>query len=365
MHPLVLFRRTLLLALLLVGVGTRPLEARTRLENICTVAGQEEQKIVGLGLVVGLKGTGDSKNLPTIRAVAAALRLMYNPVTGADELKDLNNVALVMIEATIPSHGIRRGQKLDCFVSAVGGAKSLRGGRLVSTPLSSQLIDDERVMGLASGAVSIEDTQTPTAGKITNGVSVTQDVVNLFIENHGFKLLLDSSHSSFQAANEVASGINQESKFEASGRQVARAIGPGVVEVFIPEQYRANPVQFVAQVLNVGVENPHTQARVVVNSKTEVVIVTGDVEISPVVISQKNLTVTIGAGDPAAAAPAGEPVPGVGFVPIQDQSGRQSPQRLQQLVEALNELKVPTRDIIDIIKELHRTGKLHAVLITE
>lgn len=351
----------LLAALWLAVVANGPAHARTRLENICTVAGQEEQKIVGLGLVVGLKGTGDSKNLPTIRAVAAALRLMYNPVTGPDELKDLNNVALVMIEATVPSHGIRRGQKLDCYVSAVGGAKSLRGGRLVSTPLSSQLIDDERVMGLASGAVAIEDAQTPTAGKITGGVSVTQDVVNLFIENQGFKLLLDSSHSSFQAASEVARAVNTDVSFEASGRQLARAIGPGVVEVLIPEQYRSNPVQFVAQVLDVGVENPHTQARVVVNAKTEVVIVTGEVEISPVVISQKNLTVTIGGGEPV----PGDPTPGVGFVPVMDQSGRQSPQKLQQLVEALNELKVPTRDIIEIIKELHRTGKLHAVLITE
>ena len=154
---------------LLAGAGT--VQARTRLENICTVAGQNEHRLIGLGLVIGLKGTGDSKNLPTIRAMAAALRLMFNPVENATELKDLNNVALVMIEATIPAQGTRKGQKLDCHVSAIGGAKSLRGGRLMNSPLSSQLIDDERVMGLASGALAIEDATTPTSAKITGGGS--------------------------------------------------------------------------------------------------------------------------------------------------------------------------------------------------
>jgi flagellar P-ring protein precursor FlgI len=297
--------------------------------------------------------------------MAAALRLMYNPVTGPDELKDMNNVALVMIEAKVPAHGVRRGQKLDCHVSAIGGAKSLRGGRLLLSPLGSQLIDDERVMGLASGGLALEDAQSPTTARIAGGVVAMQDVVNLFVRDNKFRLLLDHSHSSFQAASDVALAVNSDASFEASGKKVARATGPGVVEVDVPEQYRHNTVQFVAQVLNVGLETPHTQARVVVNTKTGVIVVTGEVEISPVVISHKNLSVAIGVDPNAPPAPAPEPVPGVGFVPVVDQSGRQSPQKLQDLVQALNQLKVPTGDVIDIIRELHRTGKLHAVLITE
>lgn len=359
-----MFRQLWIVATLFACLAHGTVFARTRLENICTVAGQEEQTLAGLGLVVGLKGTGDSKNLPTIRAMAAALRLMYNPVTGAEELKDMNNVALVMIEAKVPAHGVRRGQKLDCHVSAIGGAKSLRGGRLLLSPLGSQLIDDERVMGLASGGLALEDAQTPTTARISGGVVVMQDVVNLFVSDNKFRLLLDHAHSSFQAASEIARAINQETSFEASGKLVARASGPGVVEVDVPDQYRRNAVQFVAQVLDVGVENPHTQARVVVNTKTGVIVVTGEVEISPVVISHKNLSVSIGV-DPNTPPPPAEPEPGVGFVPVVDQSGRQSPQKLQDLVQALNQLKVPTSDVIDIIRELHRTGKLHAVLITE
>ncbi len=45
------------------------LQAATQLKNICRVKGQEENTLHGLGLVVGLKGTGDGGSfLPTIRA---------------------------------------------------------------------------------------------------------------------------------------------------------------------------------------------------------------------------------------------------------------------------------------------------------
>lgn len=357
----------------------RAAQARVRLENICTIQGQQEQRLVGMGLVVGLKGTGDGgKHLPTIRALAAAMNLMDAHVKLETELKEVNNVALVMIEATVPANGIQRGQKVDCFVNSIGSAKSLRGGRLMVAALGPEFIADDHLMGMASGSVMIEDEKSPTSGRIASGVVIMRDVVRLFVENNEFRLLLDGDHSSFHSASEIARVVNADISFEANGRQLAKAIGPGVVQVQVPEQYRNDPVQFVAQVLDVGIDNPHSQARVVVNSKSGTLIVTGEVEISPVVISHKNLSVSIGGDDtsadpagtrmPQSIAPGGEgadAVPGIGFVPILDQQARQSPQRLRQLVDALNQLKVPTSDAIEIIKDLHRTGKLHAVLITE
>src|SRR5260370_12590213 len=47
-----------------------PANARTLLKNICRVKGQEENTLVGQGIVVGLKGTGDNANsIPTVRAL--------------------------------------------------------------------------------------------------------------------------------------------------------------------------------------------------------------------------------------------------------------------------------------------------------
>jgi flagellar P-ring protein precursor FlgI len=51
------------------------------------------------------------------------------------------------------------------------------------------------------------------------------------------------------------------------------------------------------------------------------------------------------------------------FVPLVDREESQSPQRLDDLVKALNQLRVPTSDIIQILRELNRSGKLHAVYV--
>jgi flagellar P-ring protein precursor FlgI len=355
----------IVLATVLV-VGASPAQARPRLENICTISGQQELRLIGMGLVTGLKGTGDGgKYLPMINALGMTLRRLDNAATGPADLKDANNVALVLIEATVPANGIRRGQRIDCYVNSIGAAKSLRGGRLMIAPLGTQVVSDERVMGIAGGAVLIEDSSVTTSGKIPGGLVINEDVINNFIQNNQFTLLLDNDHASFRSASEVARVVNADISFEAGGKQLAKAISPGVVQVSIPDQYYADPMQFIAQVLDVGIDNPHTQARVVVNAKAGTVIVTGEVEISPVAISHKNLTLTVGNPEATAGGEPAEPVPGVGFVPLMDQQSRQSPQKLKQLVDALNQLKVPTADVIDILKDLHRAGKLHAELITE
>src|SRR5436190_3512912 len=134
----------------ILGALAVPAQARPRLESICTVSGQQELRLIGMGLVTGLKGTGDGgKYMPMINALGMALRKLDNPATGAPELKEVNNVALVLIEATVPMNGIRRGQRIDCFVQSIGSAKSLRGGRLMVSPLGIQVVSDERVLGLA------------------------------------------------------------------------------------------------------------------------------------------------------------------------------------------------------------------------
>jgi flagellar P-ring protein precursor FlgI len=348
-----------LLACVALCTLAAPVSARVRLENLCTIQGQQEVRLTGLGLVTGLPGTGDgAKNLPTVRALRAALTRMNNPVMEVD-LKNADSVAMVMIEATIPRTGLRRGQKIDCFVSAMLGAKSLRGGRLLSAPLTSVDVRSELVVGLAGGAITVEDLVRPTSGRIVQGVDLQQDVKTLFLNQQQgptVTLLIDPHHASFYTAAEIAQAVNSEFSFEVGGKQIARPVTPAAVELQVPPQYRESPVEFIAQVLDVGIENPTTQARVVLNQRTGTVVVTGEVEISPVVIAHKNFTVEIGVIDPPTTS-AGP------FVGLLEGQSRQSPQQLEQLVAALNQLRVPTDDIISIIRELSQTGKLHAELI--
>lgn len=334
-----------------------PAAGRVRLENICTLHGQQEVRLTGLGLIVGLSGTGDgARNLPTIRALQAALMRMNSPVAPGD-LKNGDSVAVVMVEVTIPRTGLKRGQTVDCFVSSIMGAKSLRGGRLLSTPLTSVNVRDETVWGLASGAVIIEDIARATTGRIVQGVNMQRDATPLFLQQQqggSITLQIDPNHASFWTSSEVARVVNGEFSFEVGGKQVARPLTPNSVEVVIPPQYRETPVDFIAQVLDVGIDLPNTQAKVIVNSRTGTVIVTGEVQISPVVISHKSFSIEVGPDELLGPGP---------FVAMVDGQSRQSPQQLKQLVDALNQLRVPAADIIAIIRELHATGKLHAELV--
>lgn len=338
----------------------RRAHARVRLENICTIYGQREIKLVGIGLVVGLDGTGDGgKSAPTIRALAQVMKLMNTPVADINELKDAKNVAVVHIDATIPRTGLRYGQKIDCHVSAPM-AKSLRGGRLLVSPVEEADISNDLVVGLASGGVQLENTESLRTGKIPGGVILHRNYPVQFIDRERgnlITLMLNPGHASFYSSNEIAEAVNNEFSAEANNEKIAWPVGPGFVEVKLPKAYEDAPVKFVATMLDVSIEHPHTQARVVVNSRTGTVIITGEVEISPVLIAKNGLKVRVGPAGPAGDQPAG------GFIEFKDPRNPDSSQQLKALVDSLNELRVPTKDIIEILRDLHKSGKLHAAYI--
>ncbi|RMF86940.1 MAG: flagellar basal body P-ring protein FlgI [Planctomycetota bacterium] len=329
-------------------------DAGVSLKNICRVKGQEENVIHGLGIVVGLKGTGDGGNfLPTIRSLGTAMQLMGTPLgkDGLTELKDAKNVAIVLVTATVPAAGARQGDRIDCIVSSVGSAKSLEGGRLFLTPLLGPVPGDPRVYALAEGPITLDDTNIPTVGRIHGGCRLEADFFTPFVKDGKITLVLEPQYADFQVAQDVAELINSQMSFQSSGIPLARAINQGNVEVMIPRQYAEDPVLFVAQVLNLPLLDVATGPRVVINERAGSIVISGDVEIGPVVVTHKNMVIE-----------TGQPTTG-GFVGI-DPSQPENP-TLKALVEALNAINTPTADIIEIIKGLQRDGKLHAQLIIE
>ncbi len=344
--------------------GTAETFAQVRLESICTVHGHKEIRLTGMGLVVGLNGTGDGGNAgPTIRALAAAMRAMHTPVLDPKELRDANNVAIVLIDATIPKTGLHDGQRLDCYVSSYLGAKSLKGGRLLISPLQSADLRDDLLVGTCSGSLVIEDASVPTRARIPDGVLLETDlfrsaeylrrIVDTSSGEPKIRLLLNESHSSFITATSIAERINEAFDFESFGQQHARPVSPSLIEVQIPKTYRTTPVEFIAEVMGTRINTPHSLSRVQVNAKTGVVIVSGDVELSPVLINHPNLQISIGANNVE--------YEGARFNVLSDEQSTLTTSRLDQLVKALNELGVPREAMIEVLRELARSGKLHAI----
>jgi flagellar P-ring protein FlgI len=354
-------RRTALLlttaAALALGLVFCPAaRGQTLLKNICRVKGQEEQTLQGLGIVVGLKGTGDGGSfLPTLRGLSKVMTVMGHPLSqgGMAELKDTRNVALVLVNARVPAAGARQGDRIDCVVSSVGSAKSLEGGQLFLTPLiGPQREENPRIYAFAQGPVALDNAEMPTTGRVFRGGQLEEDFHNAFSRDGMITLVIDQNHADFQIAQDIAELINNQLSFQTSGLPLARALNQVNVAVEIPAQYRDDPVMFVSQVLSLPLIPSRGQARVVINERAGSIVISGDVEIGEVVVTHKNVVVE--AGGPAWADR---------FVAVDP--GQRQTARLKSLVEALGAIHVPTADVIDIIKGLDRDGKLYAKLIIE
>lgn len=345
--------------------------AEVRVQDIARLQGQRTNKLMGYGLVVGLDGTGDGgKSEHTMRALMAIHRRFHQPVLSSEELKNANNVALVVVEATIPEFGAREGQTVDVAVSAFS-AKSLQGGRLLTTPLQFAAFDEDdpatqQILGFAGGWVDIPDANVSTRGIIRSGCTLEADFFYSFILDGCLTLVLDDEHAGFQWAQLVARAINHELSNPAEIRarirdaagtghavvapEPADALGPKNVRVRIPSYELPKPAGFISRVLQTRVFMTPTQpARVCINRTTGHVSFTGTVTVSPTILQLPGLgTLAVGGGTPEARGGVEQDEVEVAF---------------QELLNTLSKLQLQPEQMVGAIEHLHRTGTLHAQLV--
>jgi flagellar P-ring protein precursor FlgI len=208
------------------------------------------------------------------------------------------------------------------------------------------------VYALCQGQVTIDNPDQPMVGVVHGGCQVEADLPTPFIRDGHITLVLDKNHADFQTAWEIAQLIDEKLSAEIAdserGDDVVRAIDAANIVVRIPEEEASDPVGFTAYILDISIGQPEPEARVVINPRAGTIVISGDVEIGDVIVSHKNVLVE-------ATAPA--------FASI-DVDVSNKP-KLDQLVSQLNSLKVPTSDVIEIIRGIERNGKLHGRLIIE
>jgi flagellar P-ring protein precursor FlgI len=347
--------RVLILTFVLLAAETA---SAVKIADITRLSGQRTNVLTGLGLVYGLKGTGDGGDfLPAIKPLAAMLGKFSDPAT-VQELTKVSNVALVSITATVPANGARDGDKLDVYITSIGSASSLKGGRLFVVPLTGPM-PGSGIFALAQGPVTIEDPSTPTVGRVIGGAVMEADLPAHYIDNGRFTLVLEDPAASWGTASTIAKIINDA---EGDSGGAAVAVDPKNVIVTIPGIERDHPDSFIARVQSLPLPSLASEARVQINEREGTMIMTGDVDISPVVIIHKGLTISTIDPKPV-ASPRNPQITTKDTVALDTLN--QGGAKLQDLVAALDQLKVPAEDRIAIVKELYKTGKLHAKLITE
>jgi flagellar P-ring protein precursor FlgI len=206
---------------------------------------------------------------------------------------DGSNAAVVIVTSELPAF-IKPGQTLDVTVSTLGAAESLRGGTLLMTPL---LGVDGETYALAQGnlvvgglGVSAEDgssltVNVPTVGRVPQGATVEKMVDSPFIT--GEYLVLNLHRADFSTAANVAEAINV-----VFGGDTAVPIDASSIRVRAPAD-PAQKVSFTSLIEQVEVQPGEPPAQVIVNSRTGTIVIGGNVQVTPAVITHGSLTVRI------------------------------------------------------------------------
>jgi flagellar P-ring protein precursor FlgI len=360
--------KTIPLLILIILLFTTPVFAQQtmRVENFVRVKGQETTHIRAFGIVSGLNGTGDDVKSYSPLAQAILRQLARSGMFGSDikGISSTKNSALVEVVVTIPATGARDGDMLDCTIFSIGGAKSLQGGVLSMTALSSPLQQDENalVSGIAQGRVTIEQTSSPNVGRVVNGCRLTADFMNPYIKDGLITLVIKAEHARPNLANKIAEEINKNREFAALSTLPAQAVNSRSIFVSVPITDFADPMDFLAKVLDTEVMDvPQEIPSVFINERTGLISVSQNVEVKPTAITYGNFVAEM-----APDLPAGEqeqfPRQFIGVdsdTRFRQMNGETvNNVKLRSLMACLDELRATPQDIIEIIKVLHKQGAI-------
>jgi flagellar P-ring protein precursor FlgI len=332
----------------------------TRIKDIAKLQGVRNNQLTGMGLIVGLNGTGDSSRANA--QMVANILVKWGIIVRLGDLK-IPNVAAVMITANLPPY-LHEGETLDVQVSSIGDARSLNGGMLLQAPLTGA---DGKVYAVAQGPVYVGGTAAGQRGNQRNGATVGIISQGAIVEREA-PMQLDLSgklrwslyNPDFTTASRLAQTIN-----ENIAPDTAKAVDMGQVEVIIPRLAYADPIAFIAEVENLSV-TPDGIAKVVINQRDGTVVIGDKVKIAPVAVTSRNISVRVNAPFPEAQQqPVIEGQPNG----AQDNAGDNGTMvvlpdgsTIGSIVRALNAVGTTPQDIIAIMVAIKEAGALYGSL---
>lgn len=364
------FALALALAALLVPAESLPLRARVK--DVATIEGIRDNQLVGYGLVVGLRGTGDSSQtvFPAQTLISALERMGITvPQTGSNSAANMQvkNMAAVFVVATLPPFS-RPGYKMDITASSAGDARSLEGGILLMTPLygpDGQIYAQAQgalVLGgyMASAAGNTRQMNHPTVARIPGGALVERPVPFDLKQMQTVSVVLNDAD--FHTAERMAAAIDR-----ALGTPRAHAVDSRRVEIAtVPNEDRAALLDAVEAVEM----DVFPRARVVVNERTGTVVIGGTVRLQPVSILHGGLSVNV-----ISEVQVSQPGPmSAGTTQVVQQTTVQAQDKpvnridlkrgatVEDLVQELQRTGAGARDVISILQAMKAAGALEADL---
>ncbi len=363
--------KRILLLTVLTGSLCGAAELNVPIRDLVSCDNGPTNHVFGYGLVVGLEGTGDSRQaLFATQSLKNMLRRLG--VELGDETAQTRNIAAVMVTASLKPFA-RSGDAVDVQVSALGDARSLHGGILLQTPLQDAA---GQIRAVAQGALSIGgfniqaggssvQKNHSTVGRVPNGAVLTTNVEGVVAPGGIVSLRLHAPD--YATAIRIAEAVR-----EAFLLAKVQVMDPQRVAIEVPLEYRGRESLFVARLEALRVR-PDIRSRVVINERTGTVVVGGNVRLLPVAIAHGGLRIEI-TSTPLISQPGPfteNTNASTVVVPDTAVSAEEEQRQLtvldpgdsvQDLVRVLNALQVTPRDLIAILQALKESGALLAEL---
>ncbi len=342
-----------------------------RLKDLVNIKNADENQLKGVGLVLGLQGTGDSTRSLTKEVLATVLSRSTS-IKFSPENINSKNVALVMVTATIGPFQ-ESGTWIDVTVSSIGDAKSLKGGILVATPLHGPgpIDSDENIYAIAQGSIITSETHL-TSGIIPKGAKVEKPIPQHFItkiipqknDNKNQiditfqteiskKVYLTLKDPDFNLANTITSNINGSLlKINYFAETLAKTVDAGTIELDFANTEDSQIVYYLSKILELEIILPNSSfpnAIIVINEKNQSYAVTGEVYVLPVRVRTGNVTLDI---------------PNI-IKSTKKQDRKNAVIPLKDVLEILEKTGTPIKDIINILKDLNSANAIKGKIIIQ
>ncbi|MDA7466556.1 flagellar basal body P-ring protein FlgI [Planktomarina temperata] len=348
-----------------------------RIKDITSLAGIRSNQLVGYGIVVGLAGSGDGNTGITLQSMQSLVARFG--ITSTLDGFNGDNAAAVMLTAELPPFS-KPGQTIDVTVSTIGGSESLKGGTLLMSPL---LGSDGETYAIAQGNVVVGGlgvegadnssltVNIPTVGRIPGGASVERMVETAFLDTDF--VILNLHQGDFSTALNISQVIN-----ETFGDGMAMPLDKNSVRVRAPND-PSQKVGFVSMLENLEVEKASPPAKIIINSRTGTIVISGDVKVMAAAVAHGSLKVTVnedvnvdqadalavGAGANANAGPAVENPDTE--IEVEEEVAKAflfgQGVSLSDIVDSINAVGATSSDLVAILEALREAGALNAELI--
>jgi flagellar P-ring protein FlgI len=359
-----------ILALLVAGLGFSGDASAQRIKDMGQFQGLRANQLTGYGIVVGLAGTGDdSLEFSTIGMKGAVSRFGLTLPPGVNPA--LKNAAAVMITAELPAFA-KPGQRLDVTVSAIGKAKSLRGGTLVLAPLYGvdgniyAMVQGNLVvggLGVNAADGSKVTINVPSSGRIANGATVERSVDTGLTQ--GDQLIFNLHQFDATNAKRVTDAING-----LYGGGMANMIDGASISIRTGGS-GDDRVRQISMIENLMVQRSDPSAKVIVNARTGTVVINGAVRVGTAAVTHGKLSVSIKespmVSQPAPFSQGRTTVEQSSEISVEQEYRpafvMQPNASLADLVDSINQLGVPPGDLVAILEALSQAGALTAELV--